>query len=108
MTKIILELMLSYFDATCTLEKEYGFIPTPGMEITFPEHTHIGTINMNSNVDFLPKWYMEKDEVRVFVADVNARDRRVFKKRLRELKKEGWEINDVFGVEDLIKETFPE
>ena len=96
--------MISYHYGWVNFEKEGEFIPFPGMKITFPKHIGIQEFEVNTNTDFFPEWNVEKNEVKVFLQDINTKDIELFRKRVKGLKKEGWAIVDVDGLDlnDLI------
>lgn len=99
MAKLILEMMLSYGDycyAELKKEMKGSFVIIPGMEIEFPEKTHIGTVRLPDPSDdfFDCKWDMEENTVKIWVADHNTKhgQRKEYIKKLRGLAEDGWEL----------------
>jgi hypothetical protein len=103
MPKIILEIMISYYEGWVIFKKEGEFIPIPGMIIKFPKHMNIEEFVANTNPDFFPEWDVEKNEIRAHISDINTEDLDIFRKRVQAFKKEGWKIADISQVEEELK-----
>jgi hypothetical protein len=94
MPRIFLEFYVGYFSGYLVLKKEVNFIPIPGMTIKFPEKSFLGEIFVCDDPGLLPDWDIEKNKIRVHIKELGTEDLEVFKKWVRALKDEGWEITE--------------